>query len=74
MLDHVPELLRGLAPRSAASTTDEFETQVRAFFDDARHPTLGIPYAGTGYQPMIELLRYRRSQRLPGLHLHRRRP
>ncbi len=58
MLDHVPELLRGLGTAFSGITTDEFETQVRAFFDDARHPTLGIPYAATGYLPMIELLRF----------------
>jgi phosphoglycolate phosphatase-like HAD superfamily hydrolase len=58
MLDHVPELLRGLGAAFSGITTDEFESQVGAFFTDARHPTLGTPYTGVGYQPMIELLVY----------------
>jgi phosphoglycolate phosphatase-like HAD superfamily hydrolase len=58
MQDHVPELLKGLGAAFGGITTDAFEAEVRAFFADARHPTLGTPYTQVGYQPMIELLRY----------------
>jgi len=58
MLDHVPELLKGLGTAFGGLTTDAFEDQVRAFFADARHPTLGVPYAKVGYVPMVELLAY----------------
>ena len=57
-LDHVPELLRGVAEACGGITTDAFETQVRSFFDEARHPTLGVPYMQVGYRPMVELLRF----------------
>ena len=57
MLDHVPELLRGVAEACGGITTDTFEAQpVRSFFDEARHPTLGVPYTQVGYRPMGELL------------------
>ena len=58
MLDHVPELLRGVAEACGGITTDAFEAQVRSFFDEARHPTLGVPYTQVGYRPMVELLRF----------------
>jgi hypothetical protein len=28
-----------------------------SFFDEACHPTLGVPYTQVGYRPMVELLR-----------------
>lgn len=56
MLDHVPELLKGLGLAFGGITTDAFEAEVRAFFADARHPTLGTPYTQVGYRPMLELL------------------
>jgi phosphoglycolate phosphatase-like HAD superfamily hydrolase len=58
MLDHVPELLRGVAEACGGITTDAFEAQVRSFFGEARHPTLGVPYTQLGYRPMVELLRF----------------
>ena len=58
MLDHVPELLRGVAEACGGITTDAFEAQVRSFFVEARHPTLGVPYTQVGYRPMVELLRF----------------
>jgi phosphoglycolate phosphatase-like HAD superfamily hydrolase len=39
-------------------TVDEHADRVRAFFADARHPTLELPYTEVGYAPMVELLRY----------------
>ena len=44
MLDHVPELIRGVTAAYDAITTDAFEEAVRAFFATAKHPTLGVPY------------------------------
>jgi hypothetical protein len=38
---HVPELLKGLGEAFGGITTAAFEEQVRAFYTDARHPTLG---------------------------------
>jgi phosphoserine phosphatase len=58
MLGHVPELLRGVAEACGGITTDAFEAQVRSFFDEACHPTLGVPYTQVGYRPMVELLRF----------------
>jgi phosphoglycolate phosphatase-like HAD superfamily hydrolase len=39
-------------------TVEEHRSRVEAFFAEAKHPTLGIPYTSCGYAPMIELLRY----------------
>jgi phosphoglycolate phosphatase-like HAD superfamily hydrolase len=39
-------------------TVEEHRGRVEAFFDEAKHPTLGRAYTACGYQPMIELLRY----------------
>ena len=53
---HIPELLKGLAEGFSGITTAAFDEQVRAFFADAQHPTLGTPYTRVGYAPMRELL------------------
>jgi hypothetical protein len=37
-------------------TTEAFERAVRAFFDTARHPVLGVLYPKTAYRPMRELI------------------
>jgi phosphoserine phosphatase len=39
-------------------TVEDYDRQVTAFFDDAKHPTLERPYQGCGYSPMVELLGY----------------
>lgn len=39
-------------------TVEEHRDRVSAFFDTAKHPTMGRPYTACGYLPMIELLRY----------------
>lgn len=39
-------------------TVDEHAQRVRAFFADAKHPTLNRRYTACGYVPMIELLHY----------------
>ncbi len=42
----------------AGLTVEEHAERVDAFFADATHPTLGVPYTACGYRPMVELLRY----------------
>jgi len=39
-------------------TVEEHRSRVQAFFNEAKHPTLGRAYTACGYQPMVELLRY----------------
>ena len=39
-------------------TVEEHADRVRAFFADARHPSLNRPYTACGYTPMVTLLRY----------------
>ena len=56
VLDHVPELTRGVTEAYDGITTDAFDEAVRRFFADALHPTLGVPYTQVGYRPMRELL------------------
>lgn len=50
-----------LALTSTGMSPAEYAAQVQAFFASARHPTLGVPYRQTTYQPMVELLRYLRA-------------
>ncbi|SDC93000.1 HAD family hydrolase [Rhodococcus tukisamuensis] len=53
------KLLMGAVTEAFDSVTVEnYDARVRAFFDGADHPTLGRPYRGCGYAPMVELLRY----------------
>jgi phosphoserine phosphatase len=56
LLDHLPELVKGLGEAYQGYTVEAFEQAVREFFATATHPTLGLPYTRTGYQPMRELL------------------
>jgi phosphoglycolate phosphatase-like HAD superfamily hydrolase len=56
ILDQVPELTRGVAEGYEGFTVEAFERAVRAFFDTARHPVLGLPYTRLGYRPMRELI------------------
>jgi hypothetical protein len=55
---HVVELLSLV---SAGMSPQDHAAQVQAFFASARHPTLGVPYRQTTYQPMLELLQYLRA-------------
>jgi len=61
LLDHVPELTKGVTEAYNSMTVDAFDNAVQAFFADARHPTLGRPYTDVGYKPMIELLELLRA-------------
>jgi phosphoglycolate phosphatase-like HAD superfamily hydrolase len=56
ILDHVPELTRGVTEAYEGITTEAFEQAVRGFFDAARHPVLGVPYTRLAYRPMRELI------------------
>jgi phosphoglycolate phosphatase-like HAD superfamily hydrolase len=39
-------------------TVEQHAARVKAFFSDARHPSLDRAYTSCGYTPMVELLRY----------------
>ena len=56
LMEHVPELVKGVTEAFDGITTAAFEEAVLSFFADARHPTLGVPYTKVGYRPMRELL------------------
>ena len=56
ILEHVPELTRGVTEAYKGVTVEVFERAVRAFFDTARHPVLAVPYTRLAYQPMRELI------------------
>jgi phosphoglycolate phosphatase-like HAD superfamily hydrolase len=47
-----------VAATHAGMTSEEFDTIVRAWFADARHPRFDRPYTELAFQPMIELLGY----------------
>jgi phosphoglycolate phosphatase-like HAD superfamily hydrolase len=53
------KLLMGAMPLAFQNLTIEgYESEVRQFFEDAQHPTLGRLYRDCGFQPMVELLRF----------------
>jgi len=56
LTERVPELIEGVTEAFKGITTEEFEVYVRAFFDTATHPTLGVPYTQLAYRPMLDLL------------------
>ncbi|WP_244239352.1 HAD family hydrolase [Corallococcus carmarthensis] len=56
-----PQLMELFAATHAGKTQDEFAREVRAFFQTARHPKLGVPYTQLAYAPMLELLQYLRA-------------
>ncbi len=56
LTDHVPELVHGVGEAFGGLTTDAFEAEAVAFFEETRHPTLGVPYTEAVYAPMLELL------------------
>ena len=58
LLDHVPELIKGVSEAFGGITTDAFAEEVREFFDTVKHPTLGVPYTKVVYRPMCELLAF----------------
>jgi phosphoserine phosphatase len=56
LLEHVPELLKGVGEAFSGITTEAFEAAVAEFFASARHPTLDVPYTEVNYRPMRELI------------------
>jgi phosphoserine phosphatase len=54
----LPVVIDAVLRVSAEKSVDAYAAEVAQFFEAARHPTLGRPYAGAIYQPMVELLRY----------------
>jgi phosphoserine phosphatase len=53
------KLLMDAVPKAFDNMSVEvYAAAVTEFFASADHPTLGRPYRGCGYQPMVELLRY----------------
>ncbi|MBF5000831.1 haloacid dehalogenase-like hydrolase [Nocardia sp. BSTN01] len=56
------KLLMGAVTRAFGEiTVEDYDARVAAFFADAGHPTLGRPYHGCGFAPMVELLWYLRD-------------
>jgi hypothetical protein len=56
LYSHLADLLKGIGEAYQGYTVEAFEQAVLKFFATATHPTLGVPYTKTGYQPMRELL------------------
>jgi phosphoserine phosphatase len=56
LLDHVPDLLKGVGEAYEGITVEAFERAALHFLTTVTHPTLGLPYTKVGYRPMRELL------------------
>jgi hypothetical protein len=56
ILDHAPELTYGAAQACDGIPTEALDNALRAFFDAARHPVLGVPDTKIAYRPMCELV------------------
>ncbi|MBV7701333.1 haloacid dehalogenase-like hydrolase [Nocardia nova] len=56
------KLLMGAVTRAFGEiSVEDYDARVAAFFSHADHPTLGRPYHGCGFAPMVELLWYLRD-------------
>ncbi len=55
-------LLEILAVSHSGMSVEVFQEDVRAWLDEARHPTTGMRYDRMIYQPMLELLSYLRDK------------
>jgi len=55
-------LMEVLAVSHAGMSVEEFQADVLAWLETARHPTTGRRYDTMIYQPMLELLQYLRAQ------------
>jgi phosphoserine phosphatase len=55
-VDALKQLSEELMAPFAGLTPDEYEVIVQAFFDQALHPELQVPYRQVIYQPMLELI------------------
>jgi phosphoglycolate phosphatase-like HAD superfamily hydrolase len=56
-----PAIARIIMATHAGTTTEEFESVVRAWITTARHPKTGRLYTEMVYQPMLEVLEYLRA-------------
>jgi len=56
LLDHAPDLVKGVGEAYEGIRVEAFEQVVRQFFATVTRPTLGMPYTEVGYRPMRELL------------------
>jgi len=61
LTDHVPELVQGVSEAFGGLTTEAFEAEAVEFFENVRHPTLGVAYTEAVYAPMRELLAFLES-------------
>ncbi|TWI04962.1 haloacid dehalogenase-like hydrolase [Luteimonas cucumeris] len=59
--DGEKHLMKLLALTSTGLSPADFEAAVKAFFAEAKHPKLNVPYKQTTYKPMVELLQYLRA-------------
>ena len=55
---NVRTLLGGVPAAFGGISVEDFEAQSDAFLRTAEHPTLGRPYLGCAYAPMLDLLAY----------------
>src|SRR3954466_4332390 len=55
---NVRTLLGGILAAFDGISVEDFEAQSDAFLRTTEHPTLGRPYLGCAYAPMLELLAY----------------
>lgn len=60
--DFEKDLTAIIAELHAGMTTDEYETIVKNWLRNARHPQTGRLYTSMYYQPMLELMNYMRSR------------
>ncbi|MET4156613.1 HAD family hydrolase [Agromyces sp. PvR057] len=51
-------LIGALVGVTAGMSVDDYAASVADFYENAKHLTLGTPYADAVYRPMVELLRY----------------
>ncbi|MGI9824332.1 HAD family hydrolase [Agromyces sp. Marseille-Q5079] len=51
-------LIGALVGVTAGLSVDDYAASVSEFYENAKHLTLGTPYADAVYRPMVELLRY----------------
>jgi haloacid dehalogenase-like hydrolase len=57
-------LLMEAIPRAFDTVTiEEYDRSVSAFFGDAEHPTMKIPYLRCAFAPMVELIRFLEAYR-----------
>jgi hypothetical protein len=57
----LPAVIELFAATHAGMSQETFESEVKKFFAEAKHPTLDVPFGQVVYKPMIELLDYLRA-------------